>query len=114
MSISCQCDYDSDGADWFYDGIDDDAPLNTKRSRLCCSCHGKIKPGETARMIKRYRPPSDRCNYIEESIYGDEVPLANWYLCETCGDLVHALEERGLCFSINGNIQQQIKEAGGL
>jgi len=81
MSLSCGIGYDTDGFDWWWEGILNEAPLATKRSRKCCSCSMKIHVGEISRKIHRFRSPSERCNYIEESIYGDEVPLAAWYLC---------------------------------
>ena len=62
-------------------------------------------------MVERYRSPSERCNYIEEAIYGDEVPLAPWFLCETCGDLALSLDELGFCFDLGGDsLKDQIKE----
>lgn len=112
MSIFCEVDGDHDGADWWWYQPSDDAPLTTKRSRKCCSCGEKVGVGETARTVQRFRPPSERCNYIEESIYGDEVPLADWYLCETCGDLADSLSELGFCYHLgNGeSLKQQIAD----
>lgn len=111
MSLFCDAGYDHDGADWWWYQPDDEAPLATKRSRKCCSCGQKVGVGETARKVRRFRPTSERCNYIEESIYGDEVPLADWYLCETCGDLADSLGELDFCYNLGGeSLQQQIAE----
>ena len=112
MSLFCDARYDHDGADWWWYQPADEAPLATKRSRKCCSCGEKVGVGDTARKIRRFRPTSERCNYIEESIYGDEVPLADWYLCEKCGDLADSLGELGFCYSLGGgeSLQQQIAE----
>jgi hypothetical protein len=43
---------------------------------------------------------------------GDEVQMADWYLCETCGDLADSLSELGFCYSLGGggSLQQQIAE----
>jgi hypothetical protein len=62
--------------------------------------------------VQRFRPTSERCNYIEESIYGDEVPLADWYLCETCGDLADSLSELGFCYHLGDgeSLKQQIAD----
>jgi len=53
---------------------------------------------------------SDRCNYIEEAIYGDEVPLAVWYMCERCGDLYESITELGFCCDIGADLKKQIRE----
>ena len=109
MSLSCECDGD-DGADWYYRVESDFSALNTKRARKCRSCGVRIAPGATVVEIYRYRHPSYRCNYIEESIYGDEVPLAPWFFCETCGGLHMSVEDLGFCCDIESNIAEQIKE----
>lgn len=71
--------------------------LNTKRSRKCCSCGCTIKPGEVvAEFLRTKRPEND----IEERIYGDEVPLATWFMCEECGGLFMAIEDQGFCISL--------------
>lgn len=110
MSLSCTCDLYGDEADWYYETADDFSVLTTKRSRKCCSCKTKIKPGEEVLKLRRYQQPSDRCNYIEESIYGGEVPLAAWYMCETCGGLYFAVTDLGMCCDIERDLKVQIRE----
>lgn len=95
MSISCGCDFDGDG--WWYEYLTDFSNLDTKRSRKCCSCLGKIKPGETVMKFSRYRDPNSD---IEERIYGDEINLAPWFMCEECGGMFMALEELNYCISL--------------
>ena len=109
MSLSCDSgDFDSDGAAWWWTWSRKSKPLATKRSRKCCSCGTKIKPGDTASMVDRYRNPNSD---IEEAIYGDEVELAPWYLCETCGDLALSIDELGFCFELGGeSLKEQIRE----
>lgn len=107
MSLSCYCD--SDDADWYYEPADDFSVLDTKRSRRCCSCGEKIAVGEDVLRFRRFRSPNDEFG-IEESIYGDEVPLAPWYMCETCGGLFWAVQDLGMCCDITHNIAGQIKE----
>lgn len=108
MALSCSCE--NDGADWWYEPADDLSALDTKRGRKCCSCGTKIKPGDDVLHLRRWRSPSERCNYIEESIYGDEVPLASWFLCETCDGLYFAVQDLGMCCDVGKNIAHQIKE----
>lgn len=109
MSLFCGIDGDHDGADWWWYQPADEAPLATKRSRKCCSCGAKVGVGETARKIARYRPATE----FEEmrGIACDEVPLSDWYLCETCGDLADSISELGFCYNLGGeSLQQQIAD----
>lgn len=107
--ISCSCE-DYGNIEFWYIPADDFTPLKTKRRRRCCSCKTIIKPGEDVLAFRRWRAPSDRYNYIEESIYGDEVPLATWYMCEKCGGLYMAVADLGMCCDIAEDIATQIKE----
>lgn len=110
MSLYCDASgYDTDGADWWWYQPAAEAPLATKRSRKCCSCGEKIHVGEVARKVERYRPATE----WEEmrGIAGDEVQLADWYLCEACGDLTDSLKELGFCYSLGDeSLQKQIAE----
>ena len=108
MSLYCAIDGDRDDADWWWYQPADEAPLATKRSRKCCSCGAKVGVGETARKVARYRTATE----FEEmrGIACDEVPLADWYLCETCGDLADSLSELGFCYDIGENLAKQIAE----
>ena len=111
MSLFCDAagGYDSDRADWWWYQPDQEAPLATKRSRKCCSCGQKVGVGETARKIERYRPATE----WEEmrGIACDSVPLADWYLCETCGDVADSLAELGFCYTLGDeSLQKQIAE----
>ena len=111
MSLFCDAGgYDTDGADGWWYQPDAEAPLATKRSRKCCSCGQKVGVGETARKIRRYRPATE----WEEmrGIACDEVPLSDWYLCETCGDLADSISELGFCYNLGGgeSLKQQIAE----
>ena len=107
MSISCSCDYgDSDFA-WYWEKADVKKPLSTKRSRKCCCCKTKIKVGDDAQELYRHRGPA---NDVEEDIYGDEVPLASWYMCDDCADLSDALDKRNVCYDINEPMEIQARE----
>lgn len=108
MPLTCECV--SDGSDWYYEEPDDYTRLTTKRSRTCCSCLTKISVDDVVVQWFRWRPPTDRCNYIEESIYGDEVPLAPWYMCEGCGDQYFNLKELGFCISPDENMLSLVSE----
>lgn len=108
MGLSCYCG-DTDGADWWWYGPQDEAPLTTKRKRKCCSCGRRIGVGDISRKVRRYRPPTE----FEETrgIRGDEVPMADWYLCEECGDLAESIADAGYCYSLGGeSLKSQIVE----
>ncbi len=108
MSLSCYCG-DYDGADWWWHEPQDEAPLGTKRSRKCCSCGSKIDVGQVSRKVRRFRPPTEF--EYNRGIADDEVPLADWYLCETCGDLADSIGELGFCYSLGDeSLQQQIRD----
>lgn len=109
MSLFCNAGgYDTDGADWWWYQLADEAPLTTKRIRKCCSCGQKVGVGDTARRILRYRPATE---WEEMRSLGDEVALADWYLCEVCGDVADSLAELGFCYTLGGeSLQQQIAE----
>lgn len=109
MSLYCDADGDYDDCDWWWVGPSQEEPLATKRSRRCCSCGAKISVGDVSRKVYRYRHPTE----FEENrgIASDEVALANWYLCEECGDLSDSLTELGFCYSLgDDSLRQQIKE----
>jgi predicted RNA-binding Zn-ribbon protein involved in translation (DUF1610 family) len=105
MTLSCSCPDYSD-AEWYYYFSDDFKTLDTVRGKRCCSCKNMIKPGSVVVKFYRCRPVRDEEPYIEERIYGDEVPLSSWYMCEECGGLFYALEELGFCITI-GDVSMQ-------
>lgn len=94
MGLMCSCDYEWDGDGWCYYDNSDYMPLPRKKAVRCKSCGEPIKPGALAVAHHRIRAPvSD----IEESIHGDEVPLAPHWHCERCADLYASMEALGYC-----------------
>jgi len=57
--------------------------------------------------FERFRSPN---NDIEERIHGDEVPLADWYMCEECGGLFFNFVELGFCISLGDNMFDLLEE----
>jgi hypothetical protein len=111
MTLSCSCGYDDYGdAAWTYIPPEDFSMLATNRAKRCCSCKALIKPGETVLKFDRFRYPNTD---IEEKIYGEggEVPLADWYMCEECGDLYYSLDALGFCISLGeDNMKKVVKD----
>lgn len=95
MSLSCSCEYDGDG--WYYLDPDDFATLATKRAKRCCSCGSRIAVGNECVRFERYRPPATD---IEQRIQGDDVPMADKFMCEECGGLYFSLTELGFCVTL--------------
>lgn len=106
MTLSCGCDDWGDDAEWYWNGIDS-RPLVSKRSARCRACKTLIKPGTECWHLDRYRSP--RTDF-EERIYGDEVPLAAWHLCERCGDIYSSLTELGFCVDPTESMDSQLAE----
>lgn len=113
MTLSCYC---GDGDyDWYYSAPEDRdgpayAPLDTKRSRRCCSCKQRIAVGDLAVRFERFRYaeyPS-----VEANIYGEggEVPMPDWFMCERCGDLYYSLTELGFCINLGADSMPALVE----
>lgn len=101
MSISCSC---GDDYEWMYYGPDDFEPLNTKRRRRCISCRTMIDVGAEAGRFSCYRAP--RSDY-EEQRFGDEVPMADKWMCEECTGLYISLSELGYCLTIGDGMSMK-------
>lgn len=113
MSLSCFCD--NDDADWYFTGADDFSILATKRSRKCCSCGTTLKPGSEVVRFERFRHPA--YGSIEEKIVGEgnEIYMADWFMCEECGGLYMALSELKFCFDFGRDDMRDLaKEYGAM
>lgn len=106
MSLSCTCgDYRDDGQ--WYEVTEEYSPLKTSKRKRCCSCRGLMDVGAPVLSFFRWRNCRDD---IEESIHGDEVPLAPFYMCESCGDQFMNLEALGYCIDITQNMFDLLAE----
>lgn len=108
MSLSCSCDeYEVDGDNWGYLMPSDFSKLETTRRKRCCSCKKLIDKGDIVLSFERFRGARSD---IEERIWGDEVYLANWYMCECCGEIFLNLQEAGFCLDIADDMRKNLKE----
>lgn len=82
MSISCNIE--SDDAAWWWSTNKELTTYKKSVSKRCCSCKELIKPEQRCIPIERWRNPK---NEIEERIYGDDIPLARWFMCEACAPI---------------------------
>lgn len=103
--LSCECS--GDGADWYwrYDN-EDVSPLNTKRARKCASCGALIPVGSDCLTLERWRDP--RGEY-EEQRFCDEVPLAPYFFCPDCAEILFNLTATGLCVVL-GDMREALRE----
>lgn len=100
MGLSCDCNFDNWGDErTFYYVPHDFTKLATKRRRRCCSCKELIGIGDPCLNFYRFHNP---LYDIEENIYGDdgEVPMASWYMCESCGEIFLNLNDLGFCVDL--------------
>ncbi|MFA7287426.1 MAG: hypothetical protein WC055_00955 [Melioribacteraceae bacterium] len=121
MSLSCYCaEWEGDG--WFYilaekvltEGYGNVPPemeyffpLNTKKSRKCCSCGAKIKVNDLSLRFNRWRGPTE----FEEDKFGyTEVKISPWFMCEKCGEIYLNLEALGFCINIEENMSGLLED----
>ena len=118
MGLSCSCSDEWDGDGWYWElkqetvGHD---PLETEyffhlaadKSRRCCSCQSKIRPGDLALVFKRYQS-SNAFQY--ERLGWETVEIAPWYMCERCGEQYLNLEDLGYCIDIAENMFDLLAE----
>ncbi len=98
MSLSCEC---FDDYDWYYEAPKDYSILDTSKRKRCVSCNDLIDIKSVCVKFPSFRFARDD---VEERIYGsDEVPMADKYMCEKCGDLYFSLDELGFCVKIGGD-----------
>ena len=102
MSLTCMCEYDGDG--WYYHPPKDFTVLESSRSKRCCSCKKKLYNKDLVLVFDRYRGPKDE---IEERINGDAVPLADWHMCEECGEIFLNLNDLGYCLMLGERSMQR-------
>jgi len=110
MSLTCAHDVGYGDYAWYYTSPNDYTNFVSARRKRCCSCNILIKKDALALKFTRTRPAKDD---IEEHIYGDDgeaVPMAAWWMCESCGDIFFNLEELGFCPSPSDSMSELLKE----
>ena len=109
MTLSCTCDYC--GFAWYYYSLDlntvDFESLDSKRRKRCESCNEFIEIGADCLSFQRFREP--RC-YYEEERFGDEVPLADKFLCSKCGEIWLNLTAIGYCLCLGDDMRESLRE----
>jgi hypothetical protein len=104
--LSCNCDFDTD--DWWYDPPSDFTIYDKWVGKVCCSCHKSIiRFGDLCIAFNRFR---NSWSDIEEKIWGDTVQLADWYLCESCGEIYLNLDSLGYCYLLGEDITDNLRD----
>ena len=104
MGLTCEC---GDDYDWFYTTPTDYSELATSKRKRCVSCNDLIDIGAVSVQFHSWRKPN---HDIEESIYGDEVPMASKYMCESCGDMYFNLEALGFCVNLGDSMKDLMSD----
>jgi hypothetical protein len=109
MSLSCDCDWYPEPGDTWVDAPYDFAELDTSRRKRCKSCNHLIDIGSLALKFDRYKVPDTDA---EVRIYGEEgeIPIAPYYLCESCGDIYMSLSELGFCLNMTESMKEQLEQ----
>lgn len=102
------CSYDLDNYAWFFVIPSTFSTLQTSRRKRCCSCKMLIQKNASVVKFERYRFFKTD---IEERIYGDsEIKIADFYMCESCGDQYFNLSALEFCIDITENMFNLLKE----
>ena len=104
--LSCTCDHHY-GEGWHYYPPHDFSRLESKKRKRCCSCGHLIDKMAECLSFRRCRTTESD---IEERIYGGEVPLSPWFMCEQCGEIYLNLSEIGYCINLNDNMNDLLIE----
>ena len=63
--------------------------------------------GSDCVLFQRFR---DAYNEIEERIWGEHVQLADWYLCDWCGETYFNLEVLGYCYYLGDSLKENMED----
>lgn len=93
----------------YYYYPEDFTKLEGKRRRRCTSCKRLINIGSFVFPIRWFKVPDDE---IEINIYGEdgEIPRANTYLCEACGEIHLNLLDLGYHVDYDDDMRQALKD----
>lgn len=106
--LSCLSGFDDDYGDgWYFYIPNDFSVFDKKRRKRCCSCRKLISLNDICVCFERNRPTRSD---VEERIYGDEIPLAPYYLCEKCGEIYYNLHELEYDTPLGENMQDLLAE----
>lgn len=104
--LQCSCCNCEDG--WYYISPNYHyRPFAQKRRKWCCSCGDLIEINALSVEFDRYRP---HVSDVEERIFGDEVSLASWFMCEPCGEIYYNLSAIGYCIYLGDDMRKNLRD----
>lgn len=103
--LSCSCDFDEDS--WYYYIPCNFTVFNKNRRKRCCSCGKLINQGDQCVVFNRYRASVTE---VEERICGDEIRLADWFMCEWCSEMFFNLDALGYCMYLGDNMKENLED----
>lgn len=92
MSVSCSCEFEAEGRT----SVGEPKDMICRTPRKCNECGEAIEPGN---VMYRY-------NMYDWETYRTVAP--HW-MCESCGDLMLSILEKGYCFYL-GDIKGQWRD----
>lgn len=104
MPLSCWIN--DEGPYWYETARIFEEFYQPKRKR-CWSCKQLINIKSWCIRFNRFR---DTMNDMEERIYGDHKRLADWFLCESCGEIYLNLDAIGYNIWLDDNMNDLLKE----
>jgi hypothetical protein len=102
--LGCTCNFDFDS---YYYPADDFTEFICLRRKRCVSCNSLIKFTADCLQFTCCRIPYSA---IEEIIHGDEVPMADKYMCEKCGEIFLNLDAIGYCMNLGADMREELRE----
>jgi len=117
MSLSCSCDFDDDGCEWYWWPPKKYTTYKRWRSTGCCceNCNNRISYNDTAGEVPRSRPPTE-WELDHTTTWGEEGDpkykwLASAWMCERCTDLFFSFDDLGFeCVSPYEDMRGLAKE----
>lgn len=104
VMLSCSCDGDYE---WFYSPPKDFTKSPVGRRKRCTSCGKLINIRDDCLKFYCYRSPRSD---FEERFHGDEVPMADQFMCESCGEIFLNLEAIGYCIGLGDNMKELLRD----
>ncbi len=105
--LYCDSGFDDRDSGWYYYHAHGFNNYQKKRRTRCCSCKKVISQDDVIVCFSRYR---DALTDVEEKIMGQEIRLADYYLCEKCGEIYFNLEDLGYAIDITASMADYMAE----
>lgn len=109
--LTCRCPDNTEDCEWFWYDPNDFTLFFGNRRKRCCSCKKvMIAAGDECLEFQRFKHPEP--GSIEANIKGEdaEIPIASYWMCESCGEIYLNLLTIGYCMDIREPMRDYLKE----